>query len=208
MRFSQISSLFLVVIFFVSCSLATTKNLVEQKSSISVYKNPYFSDTNKDYIYKTKIDIYGNYFGGIMIFKKLGINHHRIVFTTEFGSKIFDFEINNDTFTKNYIIDDLDRKLIVNTLEKDFKILLTENSAITNSFTQPNFTIFQSSISNRYNFFFVNATNNQLTKIAHTSKHKEKVIFLFSEITNNIAKKVQIQHKNINLNINLNYINN
>ena len=79
-----------------------------------------------DYVYKAKIDVYGRYFGGILILKKVDENSHRVVFTTEFGSKIFDFLYEGDTFTKNFMIDDLDKKIIVNTLRKDFKILISE----------------------------------------------------------------------------------
>lgn len=207
MQFSRISSAFILVILFTSCSLATINGLVEQKNSITTYKNSYFSDVNTDYVYKTQIDIYGNYFGGIMIFKKLGKDHHRVVFTTEFGSKIFDFEFKGETFTKKYIIDDLDRKLIVNTLKNDFKTLLKEKNTIIKSFTTSNMKVFQSSEGKRYNFFFIENSTNQLEKIVHTSKRKEKVVYNFHNVNDKIAKQINIQHKNIKLNINLNYIN-
>lgn len=208
MRSLQISSLFLVSLFLYSCSLKTTKNLIEQENNTAIYNNIYFSNTKNDYIYKTKIDIYGNYFGGIMIFKKIKKNHHRVVFTTEFGNKIFDFDFNNQTFTKKYIIKDLDKKIIINTLKNDFKTLLKQENTIIKSYSKPSFNIFQSKDNNRYNFFYVNKATNKLEEIIHTSKTKEKVVFTFTKTENRIAKKINIEHKNIKLNINLNYINN
>lgn len=207
MRYSLTNLLFLVLLFG-SCSLKTTKGLLKEKSNLSNFKNVYFSDVSKDYVYKTKIDIYDNYFGGIMIFKKIGENHHRVVFTTEFGNKIFDFEFDNGIFKKNSIIDDLDKKLIVNTLKNDFKILLKENNTIINQYKDGNSKIYESKLDNRYNFFYVSDTTKELKKIVHTSKFKEKIAIVFTSVENTIAKKININHKNIQLNINLHYISN
>lgn len=207
MKFLQISIL-IILITLSSCSLHTTKNLTERKSTIPTVKNRYFSDSEKDYIYKTSIDIYGNNFSGIMIFKKINKNHHRIVFTTEFGNKIFDFELINNQFKKNFILDKLDKKIIVNTLQNDFKILLQESSKVVNSYTNANHYIYKTLQKKRYNFYFISKKNKLLTQITHTTKTKEKINFFFSEIENNVSKKITIQHKNIKLNINLNFLTN
>ena len=89
MRFF-LTSFFLLLVLS-SCSLKTTEGLRETPKTQSEIENPYFSDSSKDYVYKAKIDIYGKYFGGILILKKVGDRSHRVVFTTEFGNKIFDF---------------------------------------------------------------------------------------------------------------------
>lgn len=60
----------LILCLLCSCSLKTTRNLVEANtSSTNIITNPYFSNPNKDYVYKSKIDVYGNHFGGILIIK-------------------------------------------------------------------------------------------------------------------------------------------
>ena len=89
--------------------MQTTKNLIVKEVSHIEVDNPYFSNTYIDYIYKAKIDIYGRKFGGILIIKKIDENSHRVVFTTEFGNKLFDFLFENDTVINNFVIEELDK---------------------------------------------------------------------------------------------------
>ena len=80
---------FLVISFVLilcnSCALKTTEGLRSAPITKTEITNPYFSSSAIDYIYKAKIDIYGKYFGGILIIKKVTDDMHRVVFTTEFG---------------------------------------------------------------------------------------------------------------------------
>ena len=107
---------FLVSLFFVSCSLKTTEGLRQVHFNETEVENPYFLNPEIDYVYKAKIAIYKKNFGGILIIKKIGPESHRVVFTTEFGSKLFDFQFEGDTFTKHFVVEDLDKKFIAITV--------------------------------------------------------------------------------------------
>lgn len=194
-------------LFLVSCSLTTTKNAKELPLNQKVFENPYFADVNKDYVYKAKIDVYGNYFGGIMVFKKLGNEHHRMVFTTEFGAKIFDFEFKNQKFIKNYVVKKLDKKIIINTLRKDFQLLLQEKHDINAKFVRGQKYLYRSNYNKKWKFCVENATTQQLEKIIYAHKFKEKIIISFQNITDNVAREIALQHKNIRLHIDLKMIN-
>lgn len=207
MKISQISFLVFVLLSY-SCSLTTTKNLEEKKTPTSNIRNSYFADIRQDYIYKTHIDIYDNDLGGIMIFKKMNTNHHRIVCTTEFGNKIFDFELINNKLKKNYILDKLDKKVIINTLAQDFKTLLQENSNVIRFYTNTNYNVYRTQQKRHSNFYFIDRKNKLLKRITHTTKFKEKFNILFFEIENNISKRISIEHKGIKLKISLSYIGN
>jgi len=200
MRYLLISFLF---ISLNSCSLKTTKDLLEVDLSKNTIENIYFSDESKDYLYKAKIDIYGNNFGGILIIKKQSKNKHRVVFTTEFGNKLFDFLYEGNEFTLNYIVEELNKKMIVNTLQKDFKILISERQKVNNQYQSEDFNVYQVADSNRNNFYFFNKKSATLDKIVNTSKSKEKLEILFDNIEGNNANSIVINHKNIKLNIEL-----
>jgi hypothetical protein len=202
MQFLKIS---LFLFLFSSCSLKTTEGLRTTLVSKTQVENLYFSDHAQDYIYKAKIDIYGRYFGGILIIKKLKKNTHRVVFTTEFGSKVFDFLYEGDTFTKNFIVPDIDKKFIVNTLQKDFKILISETAQVKEQFELEEIDVYKSEADKKFNFYFFNKENQRLEKIVNTSKSKEKVTILFTSKTENIAEKIAINHNNIKLSIDLDY---
>ena len=165
MQFLKIS---LFLFLFSSCSLKTTEGLRTTLVSKTQVENLYFSDHAQDYIYKAKIDIYGRYFGGILIIKKLKKNTHRVVFTTEFGSKVFDFLYEGDTFTKNFIVPDIDKKFIVNTLQKDFKILISETAQVKEQFELEEIDVYKSEADKRFNFYFFNKENQRLEKIVNT----------------------------------------
>ena len=198
MRFLPISILFLLI---TSCSLQTTKNLIVKEVSHIEVDNPYFSNTYIDYIYKAKIDIYGRKFGGILIIKKIDENSHRVVFTTEFGNKLFDFLFENDTVINNFVIEELDKKFIVNTLRNDFKLLVSEKNKVLNQFDSGLEDIYKTIDDKQFNFYFINKKSHTLDKITRTSKSKVIVEVLFSNVESVIANSILIHHKNIKLNI-------
>ncbi len=200
MRFLPISLFFLL---FGSCALQTTKDLIAEDVSEEYVVNNYFSNPEKDYVYKAKIEVYGNKFGGILIIKKLSESKHRVVFTTEFGNKLFDFLYNRDKFIKNYVVDDLDKKVIINTLKNDFKLLISEKSKVEKQFDSKEFKIFQTSENKRNHFYFFHKKSNELEKIISSSKFKEKVAILFSNMEDQCAWDIAINHKNIKLKISL-----
>ena len=198
MRFLPISILFLLI---TSCSLQTTKNLIVKEVSHIEVDNPYFSNTYIDYIYKAKIDIYGRKFGGILIIKKIDENSHRVVFTTEFGNKLFDFLFENDTVINNFVIEELDKKFIVNTLRNDFKLLVSEKNKVLNQFDSGLEDIYKTIDDKQFNFYFINKKSHTLDKIIRTSKSKVIVEVLFTNVESVIANSILIHHKNIKLNI-------
>jgi hypothetical protein len=105
-----------MAIVLVSCG-SVTKNYTPKKLDKTSYDVPYFSDSKTDYVYKTNISVYGNELSGIFIAKKINDTTHRIVFTTEFGNKLMDFEISENDFKVNSIVSELDRKILINTLK-------------------------------------------------------------------------------------------
>lgn len=181
--------------------------MTQTKNSISSFKNTYFADTSKDYVYKANIEVYGHHIGGMLIIKKIKEKHHRVVLSTEIG-KAFDFEFVDGVFKKNYVFEDMDKAIIINTLEKDFKLLLREDNSVLKQYADAEYDVYQSQQEKRYNFYFTNKETKELRKIVNTSKSKEKVEVLFVEVQGNLAEKVQLDHKSIKLKIDLKYIGN
>ncbi len=200
MRYLLISICFI----FIGCASFPKKNNFMDVAVTSNVFNPYFSNLNQDYIYKANIEVYDNTFGGLFIVKKIAEQHHRIVFTTEMGNKLFDFTFNNEDFKVNYILEDLDKKILINILKKDFRVLITENLKTTKAYALTKETIKKTSLNNKDYYYF---ENPEISKVIRVNNGKEKVRFLFSEINDNIAQKIVILHSNIKLKINLKSIN-
>ncbi|WP_179008961.1 hypothetical protein [Winogradskyella forsetii] len=191
--------------FFIACgSYPKKQDFQLANTSISFVQNPYFSSETKDYVYKANISVYNRGFSGIFIVKKIGKSNHRIVFTTEMGNKIFDFSIVNDTFKVNFILDALDKALLKNVLKKDFKALIKEELPVVKSYLSQDTLIYETKLDNKKHFYF---KSQKLDKIVRVGNGKEKVAFLFSEISDTIANQIKIEHSNIKLRIHLNYLN-
>lgn len=200
-----ISSLWIA---FLVCSCGTT-NLVKeykQTSAIqSVYQATYFSNPEIDYVYKANITAYGNELTGIFIAKKINETTHRVVFTTEFGNKLLDFEIAETDFKINSIVDELNKSILINTLKTDFRLLLRNQFQTQEQFENKEENVFKSKENNKYNYLFVSKKDNKLIKIVQASKRKEKIMFRFTTENNTFAENIIIQHYNIPLKIELNY---
>ncbi len=200
MKYLAISILFLLLF---SCALPTTKDLIASEITNEIVKNSYFSDIEKDYIYKAKIEVYKHNFGGILIIKKIDSAKHRVVFTTEFGNKLFDFLYKGDNFKVNYMVEEMDKKFILKTLQKDFKLLISEENIVVKQYQNSGFEIYKTNSDKRNNFYFFNKKTHTLDQIVNASKSKEKVVILFDEIKEQMANKIGINHQNIKLKIEL-----
>lgn len=193
-----------LAIVLISCD-SVTKKYTPKKLDKTSYTVAYFSDSKTDYVYKTNISVYGNELSGIFIAKKINDTTHRIVFTTEFGNKLMDFEISETDFKVNSIVSELDRKILINTLKEDFRLLLKKEYLIQEQFENESADIYKSADGKRDNYIFISKKDQKLEKIVHSSKTKEKFTLLFNSENNIFAEKIQIIHQNIKLKIELNY---
>lgn len=195
-------------LLLLSCGSYPKKNGFESLGVAMTYvENPYFSNKAKDYVYKAKIEAFDRSFGGIFIIKKLGEAHYRIVFTTEMGNKLFDFSLDHNHFKKNYVLPEMDKKMFINLLKSDLKILVREKSIVFEGFTKNEDSVYEIRVvkpKKERCFYFIR--NQALNKIIRVNGGKEKVKFIFSEINDNIVGEIQIMHNNIPLKINLNAI--
>ncbi|MCV9932257.1 hypothetical protein OIU80_08175 [Flavobacterium sp. LS1R47] len=194
-----------LVCFLFSCGQKITRNYTPKPLEKTSYEAPYFSSPEIDYVYKANITVYGHELSGIFIAKKINDTTHRVVFTTEFGNKLLDFEISEASFKVNSIVSELDRKILISTLKKDFRLLLRKDYLIEKQFEDQTNTIYQSKDDKQYNFIFLSKDNQKLEKVIHASQTKEKITILFSSENNNFAEKIEILHQNIKLKIELNY---
>ena len=196
MRYLLIS----ISVFLLSCgSYPKRHQFVLSETTKDSNINPYFSDVAKDYVYKADISTFKKNFSGIFIVKKLGQDEHRVVFTTEMGNTIFDFSFLTIGFKVNYIVPDMNKKILIRILEKDFKALITENPLLKTSFKKNEETILECVLDDVKHYYY--SKEQSLYKIIRAANGKEKVEFRFSEIDQNKAASIQVSHKKLDLNI-------
>ncbi|WP_407405656.1 hypothetical protein [Chryseobacterium sp.] len=200
LRLSLLTSGFLV--FLISCKSYQIPDAQLVKNEKTSIENNYFS-TLEDQVYKCQIEVYKNHISGIVMIKKLNDSTHRVAITSDFGNKMIDFEISENNFKLNSILPDLDKKIIINLLKNDFRILLKKDFSISETFDNKEFKIYTSEKSKEKFYLFVNREDNLLKKLVYTKNNREKMNFKFDAKKHIFADSVNLQHKDYKINIKL-----
>jgi len=165
-------------------------------------ENLYFS-SNEDYVYKCQMEVYGNDISGILIIKKISKTTHRVVMTSDFGNKMIDFEISENDFKLNYVLEDLNKKMVINFLKNDFQELLRQKYPVAESFENENSNIFRSQLNKKNYYLYFNKENSLLTQIVYTRNRKEKINFSFEAKKPTFAETIHLKHKDFKIDIKL-----
>lgn len=192
----------LIFITFISCKTYRLTGVNPVLSTEQTVENLYFS-SKEDYVYKCQMDIYKNHVSGILILKKINDETHRVVLTSDFGNKMIDFEISENDFKLNYVLPDLDKKIVVNFLKNDFRELLRQKYPVDESFENGSSEIYRSTIENKNYYLFFNRESGLLKQIIYTKNRKEKIDFTFEAKKHIFADSLNIQHKDFEINIKL-----
>lgn len=198
-------------VLFVLLASCGSNQVLQDYKTVPLEKNtlevPYFSNPEMDYVYKANISVYGKELTGIFVAKKINDTTHRVVLTTEFGNTLLDFEISEIDFKVNFILEELDRKILINTLVNDFRLLLRRQYAVYNQFENDEEWVYESIKTNKINYLFVSKATNKISKIVHSSKRKAIINIVYTSKKDIFAENIVIQHHNIKLKIELNYFN-
>lgn len=188
----------LVLILFASCkSYQPNANF---KPLVKTVQNTYFSDPNSEFVYNTKIEAFGKTVTGLLVIKPLQNQQHRVLLTTEFGNTLLDLTINENSYSKNYAIPDLDRKVILNLLSRDFRIMLTQYWQVNQVANQNTDTIYKSEKNN--NNYYLTYKNEQLQTIEF-AKSKQKLKISYLDVMQNKVQKIKLTHLDFNIEIEL-----
>lgn len=77
--------------------------------------------------YKASIDVLNKHFTGLIILKQTDADTKHLVFVTELGMRMFDFEMKGDSMKPVFVFDALNKPKLVTALLNNFKtILLTD----------------------------------------------------------------------------------
>ena len=166
-----------------------------------------FKNSNPAPLYKANVQLYGKTFGGLLLIKNMPDSSYRIVFSTETGIKLFDFELKNDSFKVHFCIEKFNRNAVIATIASDMRLLLTETKSgqaaqeLKDKNNKQRIFNFTAATGNDY--YFVNSTTAQLESIEHIEQKKKKVHISLSDWNATMPKNIKIIHHNIRLKIDL-----
>lgn len=185
----------LTILLFVISLLGCKTAAPEAASVKGEVQNLYFSDASKDYVYKTAISVYGHNIGGILYLKKTSETAHRLVLTTEFGNTLLDGTLENGHLSVNSIVDELDRKILLKTLEADFRTVLREKYEVSQTASGKTAFIGKER-------FGIEVEKGHIVRIIR-SKRKKIAEYAFLSENDTFADKISIVHHDLNLQIEL-----
>lgn len=85
---------------------------------------PFISKAQKSLVYRASFDYKDYHFSGLCVLKRTDIRSIRIVFLSEMGITLMDFELTPKELIAHKMIEQLDRKILLNFIENDFRQLL------------------------------------------------------------------------------------
>lgn len=203
------SILFLILIVS-SCSNPYRNLTKTEYAASNIQQIPYalpFSE--KALIYKTNISFYKNDISGLLIIKKTNDNIYRIALTTQFGLKMFDFELDHGILNVKYCVEYLNKKVIINTFQTDFNLLLMQNKTeaiyvIENAEMNQNIWQFTSGKINHY--YIQNLESEKIENISYKKRNSEKISVNLHNFQGDIPSIITLEHYNIKLKMNLKLI--
>lgn len=74
--------------------------------------------------YKASIDVLNKHFTGLIILKQTDADTKHLVFITELGMRMFDFEMKGDSMKPVFVFDALNKPKLVSALVRNFKTIL------------------------------------------------------------------------------------
>jgi hypothetical protein len=169
-----------------------------------------FGDNFNSFLFKTNITVYGKDFSGLLVTKQMSPKDYRVIFTTELGMKLFDFEFKDTTFTLHYCVPQFNRPKLLKTIQQDIEILLMNNLAGKHfeTFTDPKnlYVIYRLKEEKMYDYYFTDKESGHPVKIEHSKKRTKKIIFTLNNYVNDFPNNILIRHYNIKLKIELNLL--
>ena len=205
-KFRIILLSFVLSLFFANFGKAISLDTIPQKSfsAMSV-----FPEAQGKYLYRAKIKFGENTYSGMMLIKKSADTSYRIAFVTELGLKIFEMEFfsNKDTsFILHSCISYMNKKVIINTLRKDFESIFITFAAWKKLRLKPHGN--QIIMNYRYQgkrIYYCKRPNN-IYKIVRKRFGFIKEEIEIENIKNPYPYKIVINHKNKDLSITLTFI--
>ncbi|MFN3405241.1 MAG: hypothetical protein ACK40G_14170 [Cytophagaceae bacterium] len=212
MRNSILSSLLLLFIVFACRKPAATISTEQMVKPEEILVSP-FNKKDSTFLYKTAVDTYGKYLSGLLFIKNLDNNHYRLVFTTEVGVKLFDMEIGPDKlFNVYYCIEQMDRKVVLDLLQADFRQMLVippylSNTAMVSN-ADGNKRVKLKADATEYHYIIDGKTSDikEFKNIYGKTKAKTKLNIIFGDYSNGIPGNIFLKHENIQLSISMNYL--
>lgn len=169
-QFLKLYLLLSSLLILTGCSISKYNHLKCEEVALNVNISPVL----KPFIvskYSASIDVLKNHLTGLLVIKQVDSVSTRLVFVTELGMKMFDFEVKNNEVNAIYVFEPLNKPQLIQALKRNFNNMLLLNL---DSFHSSEI-----------------CTNNRFPKIIYHKKRKDK--WYYTGSTNNGVLNLSLQ---------------
>ncbi len=148
-------------------------------------------------IYQASVDVLNKHLSGLLVIKTMDDNSVHTLFQSEMGLTYFDFVWSNDNhFEVINVIKQMNKKAVINTLRKDFELMLMKNMDLSNVETLSDSTGLFNKILKGDEIIYIVTDSDcvQLKKIMSATSRKSKVT-LTMNTPSNVPDSVNIHHE-------------
>lgn len=156
-------------------------------------------------LYNTNVEVVGKHLSGLLIIKTMPDSSIRLLFANEAGYKFFDFGFKEDQFTVYHIVEQMNKKAVIQTLRKDFELLLMRPLKLLQPYTMllNNETYHVFARGKDHYYYVTDSACSRLLRMERGSKRKKVTEINTTTVVNNVPDSVHIQHHNFNFVITL-----
>jgi hypothetical protein len=161
--------------------------------------------------YRASIDIFKKHFSGILLYKKTDSLSSHIVFVTELGMKIFDFEIKADSFRLISAFPGFDSKPhLIEMLKKDLGLIFqtsmySQDAEKRKKGIKAN-VIYRIPYQKTYAYYFIDAESKQPVRAYEGNWFRNKVKVRYENYSNGVAGGIILKHIGLPVRMNLTLI--
>ncbi len=201
----------LICLLFSSCAISKYKHSSSSKQVV-ISENEISPVISKEKAtkYKGTIDVLKNHLSGIVIIKQTDSVTTHIIFVTEIGMKMFDFEWKNNVMNPIYVFEPINKKSLIAALSENFKqmLLLDVFGKHSNLLSNQKVKSFYSLTDAKHRFLITDSSKTLiLQKVFHRNKRDRFINYTFDAQTKSYTQIKSTQFGWVKINIELNIIN-
>lgn len=156
--------------------------------------------------YNASVEVMGKHLSGLLLVKNMPDSSYRVVFTSEAGITFFDFGFSNQGDFKVFnIIEQLNKKAVIQILRKDFELVLglPFRAGDYSRFTDGEEIYFGVRQKNETAYFITNKDCASLHRLEWASARKRKVSVVLPGSNYPSPEKIELSHLTFNMQIKL-----
>lgn len=196
-----------ILLLLSGCTLGNYKQLQVKTAGTREIPTSLFGENFNSFLFKTNLRIYGHDFSGLLVTKQLEPRTYRVIFTTELGMKLFDFEFKDTSFSIKSCIPQFNRPKLLKLIKHDIELLLMnfppEQVYDRLYDAKDSMNVYRYAFGKNKVYYYYGENSAELRKIEEAKKQVKKINFVLSDVENNFPKHIFIHHYDVKLTIEL-----